>query len=308
MIYTLTLNPSVDYIVKLDAFQLGSLNRTIDEEKFPGGKGINVSRVLQQLGVASKALGFNGGFTGSYIDEYLRKETIATDFIKVSGDSRINIKLKTSEETEINANGPKITEADFERLKEKIHQLAANDLLVLAGSIPSSLPSNTYERLVKICNQQNARFVADAEGELLKKVLPFRPFLVKPNHHELGELFDAVITSPEEVIPYAIQLIEMGAENVIVSLAGEGAVFVNRDTAYVASVPSGEVKNSVGAGDSMVAGFLAEYQNGENYKQAFRYSVAAGSATAFSLGLCTRKKVEELLPQVKIKEINLGGN
>ncbi|MGG5253960.1 1-phosphofructokinase [Neobacillus sp. SM06] len=308
MIYTLTLNPSVDYIVKLDVFQLGSLNRTIDEEKFPGGKGINVSRVLQQLGVASKALGFNGGFTGSYIDEYLRSETIETDFIKVSGDSRINIKLKTGEETEINANGPKITEADFELLKEKIHQLTVDDLLVLAGSIPSSLPSNTYEKLVKICNQQNARFVADAEGELLKKVLPFRPFLVKPNHHELGELFDAVITSPEEVIPYAIQLIEMGAENVIVSLAGEGAVFVNHNFAYIASVPKGEVKNSVGAGDSMVAGFLAEYQNDENYKQAFRYSVAAGSATAFSLGLCTRKKVEELLPQVNIKEINLGGN
>ncbi len=308
MIYTLTLNPSVDYIVKLGQFQLGSLNRTISEETFPGGKGINVSRVLKQLGVESKALGFNGGFTGNFIDSYLQKEAIVTDFIKVSGDSRINIKLKTGEETEINAKGPAITDADFQLLSERIRQLTADDLLVLAGSIPSSMPSDTYEKLVGICNESGASFVVDAEGDLLKKVLPFQPLLIKPNHYELGELFDAVISSPEEVIPYAQHLIEMGAKNVIVSLAGEGAVFVNRKAAYVASVPKGEVKNSVGAGDSMVAGFLAQFQNGKKSKEAFRYSVAAGSATAFSLGLCTRENVEELLPQVSIREINIGGN
>ncbi|XJZ25824.1 1-phosphofructokinase [Bacillota bacterium Lsc_1132] len=307
MIYTLTLNPSVDYIVTLEDFQIGSLNRTVSEEKFPGGKGINVSRVLKQFGVVSKALGFNGGFTGSYIDEYLQKEEIETDFIKVSGDSRINVKMKTGEETEINATGPKITDADFELLEEKIHQLTADDLLVLAGSIPSSLPSDTYEKLVKICNESKARFVVDAEGELLKKVLPSHPFLIKPNHHELGELFNAVITSPEEVIPFAQKLIAMGAENVIVSLAGDGAVFVNSNAAYIATVPKGEVKNSVGAGDSMVAGFLAQYQKNKNLKDAFRFSVASGSATAFSLGLCTSQAAEGLLPQVKIREIIIGG-
>lgn len=303
MIYTLTLNPSVDYIVQLECFQLGELNRTTRETKFPGGKGINVSRVLSQLGVTSMALGFNGGFTGKYIEDYLQNEKIDTDFIKVREDTRINIKLKTSQETEINANGPMITEENFNMLKEKISGLTKNDLLVLAGSIPSTLPTTTYEELVQICKENEVEFVVDAEGELLKKVLPYHPFLIKPNHHELGELFQTTISSCEEVIPYGKKLIEMGAKNVIVSLAGAGAVFINKEISLVAEVPTGIVKNSVGAGDSMVAGFLAEYQNTRNVKNAFPYSVAAGSATAFSLGLCTKDLIEELLVQVKIREM-----
>lgn len=303
MIYTLTLNPSVDYIVKLDSFQLGELHRTESEAKFPGGKGINVSRVLKQMETNSKALGFIGGFTGAYIEQFLEKENIETDFVKVVEDSRINIKLKTGQETEINAKGPDISETAFGLLKDKICQLKANDLLVLAGSIPGSLPKTTYEELVKISKETGAQFVVDAEGDLLKKVLKFKPFLIKPNHHELGELFDNVISSPEEVIPFGKKLVSMGAENVIVSLADQGAVFINKDSTLLANVPKGKVKNSVGAGDSMVAGFLAAYERTGDLIEAFRYSVASGSATAFSLGLCTKDQVAELIPQVQIKEI-----
>ncbi|MEH7083079.1 1-phosphofructokinase [Neobacillus drentensis] len=303
MIYTLTLNPSVDYIVKLESFQIGELNRTVDEAKFPGGKGINVSTVLNQFDTSSIALGFVGGFTGAYIEQYLHKEKIETDFVQVDEDTRINVKLKTGQESEINAKGPKITEENFSLLKQKIKQLSANDLLVLAGSIPSSLPKTTYEELVKICSESSAHFVVDAEGDLLKKVLPYQPLLIKPNHHELGELFETTITTAEEVIPYGKKLVEMGAKNVIVSLAGAGAVLINSETTLLAEVPKGEVKNSVGAGDSMVAGFLAAYVKTRNIEESFRYSVASGSATAFSLGLCTKEKVEELLPQVHIKEI-----
>lgn len=303
MIYTLTLNPSVDYIVKLESFGIGELNRTVDEAKFPGGKGINVSMVLSQFGTSSKALGFVGGFTGAYIEQCLQKEKIVTDFIQVAEDTRINVKIKTGQESEINAKGPTITEEDFTRLKQKIKQLNEDDLLVLAGSIPSSLPKTTYEELVKICSESGAQFVVDAEGDLLKRVLPYQPFLIKPNHHELGELFETTITNVEEVIPYGRKLVKMGAKNVIISLAGAGAVLVNSDRTLLAEVPNGIVKNSVGAGDSMVAGFLAAYVKTRNIEEAFRNGVASGSATAFSLGLCTREKVEELLPQVHIKEI-----
>jgi 1-phosphofructokinase len=304
MIYTLTLNPSVDYLVKLEDFQLGQLNRTISEAKYPGGKGINVSRVLNQFGINSKALGFVGGLTGAYIEQYLETEKIAADFVKVADDTRINIKLKTGQETEINANGPSISKENLQKLKDQIKELGEDDLLVLAGSIPATLPETIYEELVQLCKDNGAKFVVDAEGDLLAKVLPYRPFLIKPNHHELGELFQAVISTPEEVIPYGKKLIAMGAQNVIVSLADKGAVFINETAALMATVPKGEVKNSVGAGDSMVAGFLAEYMNTANFSRAFRYSVASGSATAFSLGLCTKEKVNELLPHVQIKEIH----
>lgn len=303
MIYTLTLNPSIDYIVKLDTLQSGELNRSINETKFPGGKGINVSRVLKELEVTSKALGFNGGFTGKYIEEYLLNDKIETDFVKVKEDTRINIKIKTGQETEINAKGPSISEHEFDLLKEKIAQITSEDLLVLSGSIPSTLPKTTYEELVKICKENGVEFVVDAEGELLKKVLIHHPFLIKPNHHELGELFQTSLSSSEEVIPYGRKLVEMGAKNVIVSLADKGAVFINENMGLIAEVPKGKVKNSVGAGDSMVAGFLAAFEKTSDLKEAFRYSVAAGSATAFSLGLCTKEKIEELLIQVHIKKI-----
>jgi 1-phosphofructokinase len=307
MIYTVTLNPSLDYIVEVDQVTLGELNRTKNETKFPGGKGINVSQVLKRLDVDSRALGFLGGFTGDYIEEFLTSHGINTDFVKVDEDTRINIKLKSENETEINAKGPNITEENFEALKGKIRELTSEDILVLAGSIPSTMPESTYEELVKLCNENGTKFIVDAEGELLKKVLPLTPFLIKPNHHELGDLFNTVINSCEEVIPYGRELIKQGAQNVIVSLADKGAVLINKDLALIATSPKGDVKSSVGAGDSMVAGFIATYEKTKSIEEAFRFSVAAGSATAFSIGLCTREKMESLLPQVIVEKTNLRG-
>ena len=301
MIYTLTLNPSVDYVVQLDhEVRLGELNRTISDSKFPGGKGINVSRVLQRLGVKNRAIGFIGGFTGNYIEDYLHNEQIETGFVKVIGDTRINIILITSKETEINASGPAIYPDQIEQLKKIIHSLLSDDILVLAGSIPTTLSNTIYEELIEICAEKNTQFVVDVEGNLMKNVLFYKPFLVKPNQYELGMIFGEIFTTPAEVIPYAKKLIEMGAQNVIVSLAGEGAVFVNSENIMIADVPKGKVKSSVGAGDSMVAGFLAKYGQTKNIEESFRYSVACGSATAFSLDLCTRDQVITILDQVKI--------
>lgn len=302
MIYTLTLNPSVDYIVEADEIVLGKLNRSTNEAKFPGGKGINVSRVLRSMEMESKAIGFLGGFTGKYVEEFLNREGIYTGFIKVDGDTRINIKLKADIETEINARGPEISSLSLGLLKEQIKQIGNGDFLVLAGSIPSSMPGTIYEEIVQICKDTGAEVIVDAEGDLLKTVLEYRPFLIKPNHHELGQLFNTEVSSTADAIFYGKKLIEAGAKNVIVSLAEKGAVYINESKAYTASVPKGEVKSSVGAGDSMVAGFLSRYMKTKDRKKAFRYSVASGSATAFSFGLCTDEKVEKLLPEVKIQE------
>lgn len=301
MIYTLTLNPSVDYIIEVPEVHLGELNRLEQTSKFAGGKGINVSKVLKKMGVQSKALGFVGGFTGSFIETQLLAEKIETDFVKVEEDTRINVKLKAEKETELNASGPTISTDKFQELKDKIASLTSDDLLVLAGSVPSTLPKTTYEELVKICHENNVSFVVDAEGELLKAVLPYHPFLIKPNHHELGDLFGTTITNAQEAIPYGKKLLEMGAQNVIVSLAGEGAILISQHEELISTVPKGEVKSSVGAGDSMVAGFLAKYEETQDMKESFRYSIAAGSATAFSIGLCTKEKVESLLPQVQLQ-------
>lgn len=302
MIYTLTLNPSVDYIVEADAIILGRLNRSTKEAKFPGGKGINVSRVLRSIGIESKAIGFIGGFTGRYVEEFLNREGVFTGFVKVDGDTRINIKLKADTETEINARGPEVSPLALGLLKEQIKQLGNGDFLVLAGSIPSSMPGTIYEEIVRIIKGTGAEVIVDAEGELLKTVLEYNPFLIKPNHHELGQYFNKDISSTDDAIFYGKKLVEAGAKNVIVSLAEKGAVYINETSAYTATVPNGEVKSSVGAGDSMVAGFLAQYLKTNDRQAAFQYSVASGSATAFSIGLCTPEKVEQLLTKVKIQE------
>ncbi len=302
MIYTLTLNPSVDYIVEADDIILGRLNRSTKEAKFPGGKGINVSRVLRSIGIESKAIGFIGGFTGRYVEEFLNREGVFTGFVKVDGDTRINIKLKADTETEINARGPEVSPLALGLLKEQIKQLGNGDFLVLAGSIPSSMPRTIYEEIVRIIKGTGAEVIVDAEGELLKTVLEYHPFLIKPNHHELGQFFNKDISSTDDAIFYGKKLVEAGAKNVIVSLAEKGAVYINEMSAYTATVPNGEVKSSVGAGDSMVAGFLAQYLKTNDRQAAFQYSVASGSATAFSIGLCTPEKVEQLLTKVKIQE------
>ncbi|MFC3882165.1 1-phosphofructokinase [Bacillus songklensis] len=303
MIYTMTLNPSIDYIVEVDSFELGGLNRIERDAKFPGGKGINVSQVLHRLGVNSKALGFIGGYTGKYVNDCLKASGIDVDFVKVEGDTRINIKLKTGQETEINGQGPTIHTQDLSKLMQRVEQLTSEDILVLAGSIPKSVPSTIYETMAQIGGKKGAKVVVDATGDVLMNVLPYRPFLIKPNHHELGELFGVTIETVEDAVPYGKRLVEMGAQHVIVSLAGKGALLFSKELSLHANVPKGEVKNSVGAGDSVVGGFLAAYVQTGDVQNAFRYGVASGSATAFSLELCKKEQVEELLPQIELVEI-----
>lgn len=303
MIYTVTLNPSVDYIVHVEDFAVGGLNRSTYDQKYPGGKGINVSRLLKRHGVESKALGFIGGFTGKYIQDFLQNEQLQTAFHEVSEDTRINVKLKTGEETEINGLGPSITEAQFESFLSQFSSLTEGDVVVLAGSIPSSLPHNTYERIAEVCQEQGVRVVLDISGEALKKAADMKPFLMKPNHHELGEMFETSISSAAEAIPYGKKLLEQGAEHVIVSMAGDGALLFSKKGIYQSNVPKGTLVNSVGAGDSVVAGFLAGVSKGLSIEESFKLGVTSGSATAFSEELGTKELVDTLLPQVKVTRI-----
>ncbi|MDP4097834.1 1-phosphofructokinase [Paenibacillus sp. P96] len=302
MIYTVTLNPSIDYIVEVEDVKLGGLNRMTRDLKLPGGKGINVSRVLSQLGAENTAIGFLGGFTGRFIDEKLREELIRTDFVTVQGDTRINIKLKHGAETEINGLGPDISQEEADALLLKLSALHEDDIVILSGSIPPSLGGDFYEKLIGACRQAGAEFVIDTTGEALMKTLVHQPLLVKPNHHELAELFGVEIRTREEIIAYGRKLLEYGAKNVLISMAGEGALFMTSDKVYQASVPAGTVKNSVGAGDSMIAGFVGTYVLNGDLLEAFRTGVASGSATAFSDDLAERSLIERLQPQVKITE------
>ncbi len=302
MIYTVTLNPSIDYIVEVDDLKLGDLNRMKRDLKLPGGKGINVSRILNQLGADSTAIGFLGGFTGRFIDDTLQEESIKTDFVMIEDDTRINIKLKHGDETEINGLGPAIREQEADALVQKLAGLQKNDIVVLSGSIPPSLGRDFYERLIRVCQHTGAEFVIDTTGEALMKALVHKPLLIKPNHHELAELFGVTIHSEEEIVTYGRKLLEAGAKNVLISMAGEGALFITADEVYHANVPAGTVKNSVGAGDSMIAGFVGTLALHGDPIEAFRAGVASGSATAFSDDLATKEKIEKLRPQVTISK------
>ena len=298
MIYTVTFNPCLDYVVSVDNLTLGAVNRVSRETVMAGGKGVNVSIVLKNLGHASCAWGFLAGFTGDEIARRLRTMGIDADFISVrEGMSRINVKVKAAEETEINGIGPAITDADVEALYAKIDQLTADDILIVSGSVPATMPGDIYERILARLDGRGVRIVVDATRDLLVNVLPFHPFLIKPNNHELGEIFDVELKTREDVVPYARKLQERGARNVLVSMAGEGAVLVTEDGDVIESPsPKGTVVNSVGAGDSMVAGFVAGYLESDgSFEQAFRMGLCTGSASAFSLGLATRDQVEELL-------------
>ena len=297
MVYTITFNPALDYVVKVKDYKEGKVNRSFDEKLLPGGKGINVSQVLSNLGIENTALGFVAGFTGSEIERLLEEKGVKCDFIRLQeGNSRINVKLKSEKETEINATGPKITEKDVESLFEKLEKLKNGDFLVLAGSIPKGIDSKIYSRIMEKC--RNINVIVDAEKELLKEVLHLKPFMVKPNHIELGELFGVEIKSFEDAKMYAEKLVEMGAENVFVSMAEKGGVFVNKKEVFYTDAPMGEVVNSTGAGDSAVAGFIAGYMKNENYEKAFKMGICAGSASAFSENLATRgdiNKIEKML-------------
>ena len=296
MIYTVTFNPSLDYIVSIDNFKLGKTNRTITELMLPGGKGLNVSTVLYNLGIENTALGFTAGFVGEELKRLAKETGYSCDFIDIKeGVSRINVKMKDFDGTEINGMGPVIDEGALNALMKKLDMLKNGDVLVLAGSIPSSMPSDIYSRILETLNGRRIRFVVDATKNLLLNVLQFRPFLIKPNNHELGEIFGVTLVSKDDVVPYAKKLQEMGAVNVLVSMAGEGAVFVDETgKVHQLDAPKGILVNAVGAGDSMVAGFLAGWEEQRNYEHAFKMAVAAGSASAFSELLATKDEIRTL--------------
>lgn len=300
MIYTVTFNPALDYVVGVERLTLGEVNRTTKEAIYYGGKGINVSAVLKELKVESIALGFVAGFTGDAIERGVKEMRISTDFIHLKeGMSRINVKIKSDQESEINGQGPEITKEAIELLFEKLDQLKEGDSLVLAGSIPKTLPSDIYERIMERLQEKKIRVIVDATKDLLLNVLKYKPFLIKPNNHELGEMFGVILKTNEEIISYGKKLQDMGARNVLISMAGNGSILIDETgDVYQMGVPAGKVKNSVGAGDSMVAGFLAGYEETNNYEEALKLGTATGSATAFSEGLATYKKIVELRSQL----------
>ncbi|MBC1480657.1 1-phosphofructokinase [Listeria seeligeri] len=303
MIYTITLNPSIDYIVQIDQLNLGELNRMKQDYKLPGGKGINVSRVLNQLNVPNLATGFLGGFTGEFIREWLKEEGVKTGFVTVKDDTRINIKLKHGEETEINGLGPVISEKEINEFLDAMDKVTADDIVILSGSVPPSLGNDFYNRIIQICKEKQAEFMIDTTGQELLNALPNKPILIKPNHHELGELFHVQLNDVNELIPYGKKCLELGAQHVIVSMAGDGALLFTGEDVYFAEALQGELKNSVGAGDSMIAGFIGTFDKTKDPIKAFAAGVATGGATAFSTDLAEAKLIDELLPQVKITKI-----
>lgn len=301
MIYTVTFNPSLDYIVKMDSFATGEINRVNYEQVLAGGKGINVSIVLKNLGQNNTALGFLAGFTGEEIKRQLHEFGVTNDFVQLNqGFSRINVKAKAENETEINGQGPDIDEAKLEELFTKLDQLQADDTLVLAGSIPKTLPDDIYQQIMARLNGKGIRIIVDAEKKLLLNVLQYHPFLIKPNNHELGDMFGVTLTTDAEIIEYAKKLQAKGAQNVLISMAGDGAILLTTDgTTYKCPAPKGKLVNSVGAGDSMVAGFITGFnESAGDFKTAFHMGVATGSASAFSDNLATRPEVEALLKTI----------
>lgn len=300
MIYTVTFNPALDYVVRVDHFALGEVNRTEQERIYYGGKGLNVSAVLSTLGYENTALGFVAGFTGDEIERGVKGLGFQSDFIRVKkGLSRINVKLKSQVETEINGMGPEITGEDVTQLFEKLDRLAAGDVLVLSGSIPKSIDDDIYERIMESLDGRGVRIVVDATKDLLINVLPYHPFLIKPNNHELGEMFGVTLHGPEEIIDYGKRLQGKGARNVLISMAGDGAILITeKEEVFRMGVPEGTVKNSVGAGDSMVAGFIAGYLENGSFEHALRLGSAAGSASAFSEGLAGKDDIMKLYEEL----------
>lgn len=305
MVYTVTINPSLDYIATVDNFRVGMTNRTNSELILPGGKGINVSQVLKNLDVDNVALGFVAGFTGDELSKRLENMHIKTDFIKLTkGNTRINVKLRSNVETEINGQGPVISEEDIEILMRKLDDLTDGDIVVLAGSIPSGVTKELYKIIMERLSGKNVDVVVDATKELLTCVLPLRPFLIKPNNYELSEIFGTELKNREDVVPYAKKLKDMGARNVLVSLGGEGAVLVTEaGEVYAGKAPEGVLVNSVGAGDSMVAGFIAGFLESQSLEKAFCMGVAAGSASAFSEYLATKENIMDIYCQYNCEKL-----
>ncbi|MFB2003354.1 1-phosphofructokinase [Staphylococcus aureus] len=304
MIYTVTFNPSIDYVMFVDDFKIDGLNRAQDTNKFAGGKGINVSRVLKTLGVDSTALGFAGGFPGDFIAQTLKDSDIHTNFVQVEEDTRINVKLKTGQETEVNAQGPNVTDAQFQSLLNQIRETTDNDTVIVAGSVPKSIPSDAYAQIAKITRQTGAQLVVDAEKDLVETVLEYQPLFIKPNKDELEVMFNTSVKNDEDVIKYAKQILEKGAQSVIVSLGGDGAIYVDHQQSIKAVNPKGEVINTVGSGDSTVAGMVAGLATGLSVQDAFKQAVASGTATAFDADLATKEAIENIKSQVTISVLD----
>lgn len=296
MVYTVTLNPALDYVMKLKALRTDDINRTDGEEIYYGGKGINVSVILTQLGIPNTALGFLGGFTGKKLEEMLKNDNISCDFNYLkNGDTRINVKIKADKEIDLNACGPEITKEDMQSFLRKLDSIKSGDYLILAGSIPNTLPDDIYEQILERVGDRNINCVVDATGDLLKNVLKYKPFLIKPNHHELGDLFSVQIKSDDDIVKYSKKLQEMGARNVLVSMAKDGAMLTDENgNVHKIGNAKGKLINSVGCGDSMVAGFTAGYIKTADYSYALRLGSACGNATAFSEKLATREEIERV--------------
>lgn len=304
MIYTVTFNPSIDYIMFTDGFTLKGLNRAKDTYKFAGGKGINVSRVLKTLDVSSTALGFAGGFPGEFISNVLQQSDINTDFIKVNEDTRINVKLKSGDETEINAPGPNVTSDQFEALLNQIRNTSKEDTVIVAGSVPKSIPSDAYAQIAKITQETGAKLVVDAERDLVNTVLKYHPLFIKPNKDELEEMFDVTIKSDQDVVKYGREIVKNGAQSVIISLGGDGAIYIDEKRSIKAQNPQGDVVNTVGSGDSKVAGMVAGLESGLTIEEAFRQAVASGTATAFNEDLAVKEDIEKIKSQVTISVLD----
>ena len=300
MIYTITFNPALDYISQVDNFEIGKINRTKTEKILPGGKGLNVSTVLKNLGIENTALGFIAGFTGDELKSDIEERGIKTDFIKVEkGITRINVKISSNEETALNGNGPEITEKDIKELLEKIKKIEKEDIVIIAGNIPKFINNNIYEIICKTLEQNKVTFIVDATKELLMNVLKYKPFLIKPNKEELEETFKEKIETKEDIVVHAKKLQLMGAQNVLISLGGDGAILVTAENKeYFSKAPKGKVVNTVGAGDSMVAGFIAGYKKSGDFEKAFKMGIATGSASAFSMNLATAEEVANLLKEI----------
>lgn len=305
MIYTITFNPAIDLVVKSANVTLGDLNRSSGEDYVAGGKGINMSVVLQRLGVENMAIACLGGFTGDYIMSELAKDGVIVKKIAVDGITRINVKLKGEVETEINAQGAMVTSETMTELLTYLDQtLTADDVVMLAGNVAPGMTKEDYARVAELCQQKQVKFVLDTTKELLTACLPYRPFLIKPNHHELGEIFGVTIRTQEEILTYVAKLQEMGATNVLISRGGDGSLFVSENNqVFSANVPKGKLVNSVGAGDSMLAGFLSAYLDTQDYAQALKVGTATGSGTAFSVGIATKEMVDSLLPQIEVSKL-----
>lgn len=301
MVYTVTLNPALDYVMRVGSLRYDDINRSQSEDVYYGGKGINVSVILTRLGIENKALGFVGGFTGDKLTEMLENDGIKCDFNRLkNGDTRINVKIKADTELDVNAQGPKIDENEVRALLDKLDKIKKGDYLILAGSIPNSLPDDIYERMLAKLQNKGVNFVVDATGDLLKKSLNYKPFLIKPNHHELGDLFGVTLSSTDDIVKYAKKLQTLGARNVLVSRAKDGAILIDENSNVTeAENVEGKVVNSVGCGDSMVGGFVAGYIEKGDYSYALKLGAACGNATAFSEELATKSEIEKVFEYYK---------